>query len=187
MAVEAADNSGVGGVWRPVWINKVALPGAAEDNLIQDAGFEGESETWGRTIMAGQFTFAIDTDHANSGTSSARIECTAPGTEEDKVKYRTDIWGRWHQSIGNINPSKTYRFRAWVRTSAGLNGQAALWVTNTEVSTASVNVLNTRGRWHEATIEAINPKGDTVGVCLNLMQGMGTVWFDDVELVAEGE
>ncbi|HCU38687.1 MAG TPA: hypothetical protein DGT21_25710 [Armatimonadetes bacterium] len=186
VAVQVSDNSGVGGVWRPVWINRVALPAAAETNLVQGAGFEGEPGAWGKSIMAGKFIFAIDTSHANSGASSGRLECTAAGTEEDKAKYRTDIWGRWHQSIGSIDPAKTYRFRAWVRTSADFNGQAALWVTNTEVGTASVNVLNTRGRWHEAVIEDIRPKGDTVGVYLNLMHGTGTVWFDDVELVDEG-
>lgn len=185
VAVQVSDNSGVGGIWRPVWINSVAPPVAAETNLIQDAGFEAEPGAWGRSIMAGRFIFAVDTNHANSGGSSGRIDCTAAGTEEDKAKYRTDVWGRWHQSVDGVDPAKMYRFRAWVRTSADFNGQAALWVTNTEVGTASVNVLNTRGRWHEATIDSIKPKGDTVGVYLNLMHGIGTLWFDDVELVEE--
>ena len=186
VAVQVSDNSGVGGVWRPVWVNQVALPAAAEDNLLVEGGFEAEPTAWGKSVMAGQFTFSIDTDHANSGASSGLIVCTAPGTEEDKVKYRTDTWGRWYQNVGNIDQTRAYRFRAWVRTSADFNGQAALWVTNTEVGTASVNVLNTRGRWHEATIDGIKPKGDTVGIYLNLMHGTGTVWFDDVELVEEG-
>jgi hypothetical protein len=46
-------------------------------------------------------------------------------------------------------------------------------------------MLDTEGMWREVTIEGIKPVGDEVGVYLNLMDGVGTAWFDGVELVEE--
>ena len=37
----------------------------------------------------------------------------------------------------------------------------------------------------KVTIDAIEPKGESLGVYLNLMHGKGTAWFDDVSLTPE--
>jgi hypothetical protein len=102
-------------------------------------------------------------------------------------RLRTRIWGRWYQTGLPVEPGRTYRLRLWARTSADFGGRLALWVTGTEEGTTAQNVLNTEGLWREVTVAGIRPEGDQVALYLNLMDGLGTAWFDDVELVAEPE
>jgi hypothetical protein len=185
VAVLVSDNSGAGGIWRAVWINEVAPAASDEDNLLLDGGFEGEANAWGRSAMSGKFSFAPDTAQAHSGESSGRIECTERGTPEQAQKMRTEVWGRWYQSAIAVDPGNTYRLRAWVRTEAGFRGRLAIWVTPTPTGTNATNLATTNGRWHEVIVEGIRPKGETIGVYLNLMDAPGVAWFDDVELVEE--
>ncbi len=185
VAVLVSDDSGAGGIWRPAWVNTNVPLAAAEDNLLPDAGFEGEPESWGKSAMAGTFDFAIDTAQAHSGQSSARIECTERGSAEKKEEMRTDVWGRWYTTVDTVDVEKSYRLRLWVRTQAGFTGRLAIWVTPTPTGTNATNLATTNGRWHEVVVEGIRPKGETIGVYLNLMEAPGVVWFDDVELVEE--
>ena len=93
--------------------------------------------------------------------------------------------GRWYTGALTVDPTKTYRLRLWARTSRDLTGKLAIWVTGTTDGTTSRDVLNTEGLWQEVVIEGVRPAGEAVGLYLNLMDGTGSAWFDDVELVAE--
>ena len=185
VAVRVSDNSGVGGIWRPAWVNQVAPAAGTEDNLLLDPGFEGQARAWKRSVMAGKFNFAIDTSQVQSGNSSGRIECTEPASPEEHQKNKTKVWGRWYSSTGEVNPDKTYRLRLWARTPAGFGGRLAIWVTGTTEGTNATNLATTNGRWHEVIVKGIRPAGNKVGIYLNLMDAPGTAWFDNVELVGE--
>ncbi len=184
LAVRVEDNTGAGGIWRPVWLAIDEPRADAEANVIGDGGFEGDAAAWKKSVMTGEFAFALDADRPHSGAQSARIECAALGPPEVEEQYRTRVWGRWYQAIGPVDPETTYRLRLWARTSDDFGGRLAIWVTGAGEGTLAANVLNTEGLWHEVTIDDIHPDGEQRGLYLNLMHGTGTAWFDDVELVA---
>lgn len=45
------------------------------------------------------------------------------------------------------------------------------------------NLADTEGLWYPVKATDITPKSDTVGIYLNVKDGTGTAWFDDVKLV----
>ncbi|MGM0492647.1 MAG: DUF4838 domain-containing protein [Armatimonadota bacterium] len=184
LAVRVEDNSGAGGIWRPVWLATSENEAETEANLIPDGGFEDGRGQWKMHRQIGEMSFEIVTDNPRTGGACAMIRCTAPGPEEDEERFRTRIWGRWHRAVGPVDPGKTYRLRLWVRTSDDFAGRIAIWVTGAGEQTMAEYGLNTEGLWREIAIEDIHPTGDQLHVFLNLMHGVGTAWFDDVELVA---
>lgn len=185
VAVRVSDNAGAGGIWRPVWLNRLAPPATAADNLISCPGFEGKTKVWGRSTMVGTFAFSVDEIHSHSGRRAARLQCTARAAEDAKAKYKTDVWGRWFQTGLRVTPTATYRLRLWVRASTEPTARISIWVTGTRKRTMSANLADTGGRWVEVVINDIRPAGDTLAVYLNLRYAPGTVWFDDVELVTQ--
>lgn len=186
VAVRVEDNAGAGGVWRPVWLVRSARPAAPEQNAARDGGFEERPSAWKQSIMCGTFQLALDEREARTGRTSARIECTGLGPPEAEQTYRTRAWGRWYQTEVAVDSERTYRLRVWVKTSRDSGGKLAIWVTgDRDRGTAAANVLSTQGIWQEVTVSDIHPKGEQVGIYLNLMDGAVTAWFDDVELVAE--
>jgi hypothetical protein len=186
IAVRVEDNAGAGGIWRPVWLVQTAQPVPEEANAVRDGGFEQGESAWKRSTMCGTFGFALDSEEAHSGRVSGRLACTGLAPPEAEEQYRTRAWGRWYQTDVPVEPEKTYGLRVWVRTSTDFGGKLALWVTgDRERGTAAVNVLNTQGMWREVTLTDIHSEGDRVGVYLNVMDGTGTAWFDDVELVPQ--
>ncbi len=187
LAVRVEDNSGAGGIWRPVWLATSAAQAEGGANLIPDGSSEeGAGEGQGHR-QRGEMSFEIPTDDPRSGRACAMIRCTAPGPEENEEKYRTRIWGRWHRAIGPVNPEETCRLRLWVRTTDDFAGRVAIWLTGAGEQTMAEYVLNTEGLWREVVMEDIRPTGDQLHVYLNLMHGTGAAWFDDVELVAAEE
>ncbi len=184
LAVRVEDNAGAGGIWRPVWLTTAAERADDRANLVTDGGFEEQSGAWHKSVMAGDFAFALDTTQPHGGRLCARIECTAPGPPEIEERMRTRVWGRWYRTIGPVDPAKTYRLRLWVRTSDDFGGRVAIWITGAGEATIAQNVLNTEGLWREFTLDDIHPNADELGLYLNLMDTAGTAWFDDVELVA---
>ena len=183
LAVRVEDNSGAGGIWRPVWLLQSA--GQAVGNLIPNGGFEEQTDDWKQNVMCGEFALAIDTTRAHSGTRSGKLSCSALGPPEVEATMHTQAWGRWYTGALTVDPTKTYRLRLWARTSRDFTGKLAIWVTGTTDGTTSRDVLNTEGLWQEVVIEGVRPAGEAVGLYLNLMDGTGSAWFDDVELVAE--
>lgn len=183
LAVRVEDRSGVGGIWRPVWLATSEAQAVVEANLIPDGGFEGGAGEWKSHRQTGEFTFEVVPEGAQTGDSCAMIRCNAQGPEEDEERMRTRVWGRWHREVGAVDPGKTYRLRLWARTTDDFAGRLAIWVTGAGEKTMTVEALNTEGLWREFTIEDIHPTADKLHVYLNLMHGTGTAWFDDVELV----
>jgi Domain of unknown function (DUF4838)/Glycosyl hydrolases family 2, sugar binding domain len=187
VAVRVSDESGAGGLWRPVWVNTVAPAASDAANLVRDGGFEGEAAAWGRSAMAGKFSFRLDPAQTHSGRTSGRLECTERGTAEDLAKFQKDVWLRWYQSPITVSPKESYRLRLWVRTPAGFSGRVAIWVTGTTEGTNDTNLATTNGRWHEVVVDGIRPAGEAFGIYLNLMDAPGVAWFDDVELLTSEE
>ena len=187
LAVRVEATTGVGGIWRPVWLATSDPPAVEDTNLIPDGGFEDGPGEWRQHRQIGEMTFEIDTATARTGDASAMIRCTAAGPEEDEERFRTRIWGRWHREVGPVDPEQTYRLRLWARTTDDFAGRLAIWVTGAGERTMAEYALNTEGLWQEIVMEEINPTGDRLHVYLNLMHGTGAAWFDDVELTAAGD
>jgi len=177
-----SDRAGAGGIWRPVWLNPVASPVPAEKNLISDPGFEEEAKAWRKSTMIGTFDFTSDGLHSHNGKHSGRIRCSARGVDA-KGAMKTDVWGRWYQTGISVQPDCRYRLRLWVKAKLAPTGRVSVWVTGTEKNTMAANIADSGGRWVEVIINDIEPKGEAVGVYLNLRHAPGIVWFDDVELL----
>ena len=93
---------------------------------------------------------------------------------------------RWYQTDVPVDTAETYALRVWVKTSNDFAGQVAIWITgDVKRGTVAANLVNTEGIWHEVKASGIRPKGDSVGIYLNIRHGTGTAWFDDLELVPE--
>lgn len=182
LAVRVEDNTGAGGIWRPVWLVLSRPAVASERNVVSDSGFEVGTDSWKRSVMCGKFTFTLDETAPHTGSRCAKLQCTEIGPPQVEERLRTRVWGRWHQPAGPVVKGKPYHFRAWVKTSADFCGRVALWVTGANGGTAAANALNTGGIWRQITMERVVPDGEQVGLYLNLMDSMGTAWFDDVEL-----
>ena len=187
LAVRVEDNAGAGGIWRRVWLLKVT-PMDDEHSVVEDGGFERQSAAWRQSVMCGKFAFALDAAHARSGAVCASLECTGAGTVEDEKRFRTRAWGRWYQTGVPVARGKTYALRLWAKTSNDFAGNVAIWVTgDAKRGTVATNLVNTAGLWHQVTATGIRPTGDTVGIYLNVRDGTGTAWFDDVELTPEDQ
>ncbi len=150
-------------------------------NLILNGNFEQQDVGWKKSTMNGQFEFALDDSHVHNGATSGRLTCTQLGADQSQ-QNRTRSWGRWLQPKIAVKKGKTYRLRIRVKTNKTFNGRASIWVTGTTKGTMTTELLNTENAWRLATLEQIVPEGEQVGVYLNLMDGKGSVWFDDVEL-----
>jgi hypothetical protein len=185
VAVRVEDNMGAGGIWRPVWLIVSDAPAESARNLIPDGGFEQTPTPWKQHVQCGKFRFGVDTTVKRSGQSSGTVECLELGPPEAEKTMRTRAWARYYTSV-KADPARTYRFRAWIRTSEDFTGTVHLWVTGTKAGTMSVKGLNTQGLWRELTIPDIHPAGAEPGIYLNVMDNTGTVWFDDVELTEAG-
>ena len=186
LAVRVEDNGGAGGIWRRVWLLKVA-PVNDERSIVKNGGFEGKPIAWRKSVMCGKFAFELDRENAHNGAVSARLQCTKVAGAEAEKKHRTRSWGRWYQTGVPVDKGKTYTLRLWAKTSSDFAGTVSIWVTgDAKQGTVARNLVNTQGLWHQVVATGITPKSDAVGIYLNIRHGTGTAWFDDVELVPEG-
>jgi hypothetical protein len=185
LAVQVTDSAGAGGIWKPVWLMTSEAPAAAERNLLKDGGFEAQPTAWGQNVQCGAFKFGVDTTQKHSGASSAMVQCTELGKPEVQQKTATKAWARWYQTGLKVDPQKTYRLRAWYRTDPTFAGTVKFWVRLTKDGTSQAQALNTQGLWREVRLEHLKPAEDQLAVYLNVTDATGSVWFDDVELVAE--
>ncbi len=183
LAVRVEDNAGAGGIWRDVWLLNVT-PMNEEHSVVKNGGFERQPIAWAKSVMCGEFAFELDTENAHSGTVSARLQCTKVGSADDERKFRSESWGRWYQTGVPVDKGKTYTLRLWAKTSNDFAGTVSIWVTgDVRRGTVATDLVNTEGLWHPVTATGINPDSDTVCIYLNVRDGTGTAWFDDVELV----
>ncbi|OIO97272.1 MAG: hypothetical protein AUJ96_23415 [Armatimonadetes bacterium CG2_30_66_41] len=185
LVVRVEDNAGAGGIWRPVWVQQLAT-GISSNSVLPDGGFEEPETPWKQHVMCGEFAFALDREHPHTGAVCARLQCNRVGTPEDEQKQRTKAWARWYQTGIPVGQGKPYRLHLWVRTSDDFKGTLALWVTGDATrGTVATNLFGTEGLWREVTATGIVPKGGELSVYLNVRDGTGTAWFDEVELVPE--
>ncbi len=182
VAVRVEDNAGAGGVWRRVWLVHAA-PGISKDSALPDGGFERGPTAWRKSVMCGKFAFELDRRTAHTGAVSAKLECTQIAAAGDVKKFRLRSWGRWYQTGVPVQKGKTYTLQLWAKTSNDFAGKIAIWVTgDAKRGTAAANLVNTEGLWHRVVLTGIIPKSNTVGIYLNVQDGAGAAWFDDVEL-----
>ena len=181
LVVRVEDNAGAGGIWKPVWLVQSEAGAENEQNAVRNGGFEQNDDRWRMSVMCGQFHFARDSEEKRNGAASGRITCTKALDEEPQRGW-TGSWGRWFQTEIPVREAQGYRFRAWVKTGAGFSGTVAIWVRALETPRNGY-MLNTNGVWREVVIDDIVPTGETAAVYLNLRDGEGSVWFDDIELV----
>jgi len=183
LAVRVEDNLGAGGVWKPVWLCTSDVASTA--SLVKDGGFETDPTTWGQNVQGGQFRFARDVAVKHSGGASGLLECLALGTAEEEKRNRSTAWGRWYRTDTPVEGGRSYALRVWFRTDADFRGGVRVWATGTAEGTMQVQGLNTQGVWRELKIEHIKPTGNSLGLYLNVFDGTGKAWFDDVEVVPE--
>ncbi|MBI2932342.1 MAG: hypothetical protein HYY16_11890 [Planctomycetes bacterium] len=171
----------------PAWMKDVE----AQTNLIANPGFE-EGETGWRSLVQhdGKPIIAIDDSLARGGKSSMRIDFpsvelapkSGKQTPLDQFKY------------GLLKPGARYLLRLWVRTQDYACNDAAASVR----ISVSYNLSDAGFGWHGAAPPAqakwrcarFIVKADSadfrLGICYAQETGVrrGTVWIDDVALIA---
>jgi len=186
LAVRVESSTGHGGIRRPVWLISEAPFHPNEQSVVKNGGFERQPVAWGKSRMCGQFVFELDKNNPHSGKVCAKLQCKKLGDADSQEKYNTGAWGRWFQSV-SVDRSKTYTMRMCVKTNIAFAGNVGIWITgDAKRKTIVTEVLNTEGLWYEVVVNGIVPHGDKVGIYLNVKDGIGTAWFDDVELFPEG-
>jgi len=125
---------------------------------------------WG---YAGQWDTAV----GRSGSCSLRV---SGGSEAQPVHGGTAIYGE---------TGKRYRLRAWVRTRGVTGGGAYLRVNEVFCRWDDVRASHRSGAltgdndWTRLDVEFKPVAGDPFIVPGLVVEGKGTAWFDDVELV----
>jgi len=152
-----------------------------EVGLIANGDFESPNAAWRKSVMSGRTAFHYGSSHVHGGRRSGLLECTAL-TDKDPPKHRHTAWARWYQLKTPVEKGRTYRFRAWVRTEKGFTGVIKLWVIPAATDLTEARVSSTEGLWREVVLDSIVPNAETLDLYLNLMDSVGKVWFDDVEL-----
>jgi len=171
LAVRVEDNTGAGGVTRPVQVVVMDPPAAAEMNPVRNPGFENAQKPWFFAVREGAADLAIDGKDRNTGGASARITVTKPGAAK--------LW----QSNIPISKGKRYVLKARFKTSADFNGRLQFRVAVTGSITRKAAAFNTGGQWQEIVLEDVKATAPAAYVGFYVGNGTGVVWLDDVELV----
>lgn len=183
LAVRVEDNAGAGGIWKPVWLAASRAPASGEENRLPAGGFEGQPSPWRSHVQGGRFTCALAATQTHGGRASALIQCHEFAPPEVRERLRCKAWARWYVTGIAVDPAQTFRLRVWYRSEADFGGTVKVWVTGTAKGTMEVRGLGTGGVWRELQIDGIRVPDGLAAVYLNVMDGLGTVWFDDAELV----
>ena len=184
LAVRVERRSDAGGSSPPVWLSIAEAPAGDDRNAIGNGGFERGQAGWGKSIMQGKFDFAIDSTESHNGQRSARLSCSELVAQGPPESLQSGAWGRWYRTGVRVEKEEPYRFRVWVKTSPDFAGTVKIFLTgDKQVSTRTGEMLNTQGIWRELIVDEFVPREDEAGIYLNVYDSMGTVWFDDVELV----
>ena len=181
IAVEAKYTMGAGGIWKPVWLYEAekAIPG--KDNIMPNPSFEKSNPktiAWKKSIMNGECQLSVDSKEKFSGKFSGKITCL-------KLKDKK-AQARWYQLVP-VKKGKYYQLRLWVKTSVDFHGAVAIWFRSGKrgkhSGNLSVNISPTDGLWQQIVLKNIVPQENKAAIYLNLTNGTGSVWFDDVELI----
>ncbi|MFK4759914.1 sugar-binding protein [Microbacterium sp. ZW T5_45] len=144
----------------------------AHADITESDSFEG----WTTTVSgAPDFVIAADETYAHDGSASARID------------YRTDYANSYvdlRQSI-RANGGTTYDMSAWVRTEDLSSADSAYVVLSGDHS-QRVEFPPGTAEWTRLEWTYTQPAGSMSFVMRLLVRGAGTVWIDDVRMVAQG-
>jgi len=182
LAVRVVDTAMQGGLWRPVWL-RFDEPANTNPNLVSKAGFETESigPAWGEHGVHGKFTYGLDKSQKHSGRRSFKMECTE--WNPNGANLYEYAWMRIFQEV-KVEAGKKYSFRVWYRTSDDCKAHSRIWVNGGGLEQEIITPSSTGNQWLPAEIKEFTvPEGcEKMTIYLNVLGGLGTVWFDDVEL-----
>jgi hypothetical protein len=181
LTVRVENNAGAGGIFKSVYLIESDLTANQSDNLIQNPGFEKEQTSWNQHPGCGTLKFAIDRKEFYGGKACAQIACTKILDKPD-AKCRYTAWGRWYQPSIPVKTGTAYRFQIQVKTSEDFSGAIHVWLVDSS-GTVEKKILSTQGIWQELSLDSYIPQSNQVGIFLNLINGTGTVWFDEAELI----
>ncbi len=157
----------------------VATPRAAAVNLLPNPSFEetenNQPKAWGVRTYNGQATHTLD-KVARTGTHSLRID-SERGSDTS-----------WYADV-RVQPNTNYRLSAWIKTkdvksvNRGLGGLLNVHNINHEKTKAVLGDSD----WTK--VEVTFNSGNETTLSINCLYGgwgqaTGTVWYDDIELVA---
>ena len=152
-------------------------------NIIVNGDFEKGQQSWTPQTMVGTFSYGIDSSEHHSGRTSARITCsqTVPAASNT---FNRSAWGRYYQVNRPVKKGAVYRVSAWIKTARNFRGQVLVWCDAN--GTMESKIGSTNGGWKQVVIKDIRSRQDAAGVYINLVDGVGTVWIDDVKLEETG-
>ncbi len=184
LAVQVRDDAGAGGIWKPVWVLTTEPDADAARNMVRNGGFENGDRDWKRHVVAGKFEFGIDRSGvARTGSACALLRCLELAPKKEQARLRLQAWARWYQPL-TLDKDRRYRLRLWVKTEPGFTGRVVIFFTgDKEKKTRAGRLIGTRGIWRELTVDGYRATGDNAAVYLNVMDGVGRVWFDDVQVL----
>ncbi|MCK4982251.1 MAG: DUF4838 domain-containing protein [Victivallaceae bacterium] len=182
LTVKVIDNSGAGGIWKPVYLKILPKAISVKKSLIKNAGFEQADKFWHKQIPFGKIKLFIDKQNVHSGINACALKVIKlDKTKKYAGKYGT--WGRWYQTVKGLKIGKKYKFQFWTRTSKNFDGLVMVWVRSGKTSKAniSINWMATNGKWKMFSAEVIPEKASAI-IYLNIAANKGSAWFDNVIL-----
>ncbi len=150
----------------------VSAPVAAHAGVAESDSFAG----WTTTVSgAPDFVLSADEDIVHGGGASARIAFDS-AYSNSYVDLRQSI-----RAVGGT----TYTMSAWVRTEDLSSSGAAYFVLSGDHSQRVELPAGTNG-WTRLEWSYTQPAGSMTFVMRLLVRGAGTVWVDDVSMIAQG-
>jgi len=170
---------------RVAWILSAGIVGAAEANLLRNAGFEDDlAPVWEkRTPESPQRSLTRTDEVARSGQWSLRLEGKAAGAT--RLRQGHD------QSI-RIEPGSHVELSAWVKSDLGPSGSATLQLYCKDaagkiLSQPKSAAMGGQKDWTRMRLLAGVPAGTSHVMAYAQIDGLGTAWFDDLELRIVGK
>ncbi|MDB5059707.1 MAG: glycosyl hydrolase [Chloroflexi bacterium] len=182
------------GTAKPAAASQRALFGGSPIDLSFNNGFEKSFQTSNGRLPAewlvyhqSQAQFAVDTEHAHSGTASARISASG-GAGDAAPAFSIS-------PVAPIIPGQTYTAAAWARGlhATGITQIALDWFDASGTLVAenvSAELPHGTTTWTRLDARAAAPTGAAyVQIRLESAANQGTSWFDDVSFnrVSQGE
>ncbi|MGW8483150.1 hypothetical protein ACWGJP_08410 [Microbacterium sp. NPDC055903] len=149
-----------------------STPIAAQASIAESDSFEG----WTTTVSGSpDFIVSADEENVHDGAASARIRYDTPYSNS-YVDLRQSI---------RANGGTTYAMSAWVRTE-DLSSSSAAYVVLSGDHSQRVELPAGTSEWTKLEWSYTQPAGSMTFVMRLLVRGVGTVWVDDVRMVAQG-
>jgi hypothetical protein len=180
LAIAVDDHSGVGGLTGPVHLDRMRPP-SANGNHIRNGGFERGTSEWQRSTMVGEFAYGDDRETRFSGEASGVLTCNEMLSERHP-QIRKKAWARFYQKV-SVQPGQPYRLTANIKTSRDFRGEVRIWFAGGE---NEIFTGTTQGLWKQLSLDDVSIDATSAQVYLNMVDGTGKVWFDDIEVVPIG-